>query len=68
MTRKVTEVMICDRCGGEYSVHSPRRTISGLSYMLIRNGGGSQDSNMALDLCGACTIAFEQWWRKGKTN
>lgn len=80
MTTKVKtiHVITCDRCKGdvsdnhyEYRIRDLRwkkykKTVIGrLSWMKTRNGGGTQDSWMSLDLCAECTELFLEFM-KGK--
>jgi hypothetical protein len=71
MTVKHSQVIICDRCAGtvedkhwetrigKLQWKRYKKTIIGrLSWMKKRNGGGSQDSWMSLDLCFSCTEGF----------
>ena len=59
MTVRFIEIHTCDRCEDEYNPHSASlTTIGDLRYMVMRNGGGSMKSNMSLELCDECTIAF----------
>lgn len=68
MTRRVTETIICDRCGREYATVTPMKTIIGLSYMVVCNGGGSRPSDMGHELCAPCAAEFLAWFRAGKKD
>ena len=58
MTTKIVTTKICNRCAYEYSPSEPAANITDLRWMIVRNGGGSMDSHMSLDLCTECTDAF----------
>lgn len=55
-------IVKCDRCKEEIrDVHYEQR-IGHLRYMVMRNGSGTMNSNMSLDLCASCTTEFRAWW------
>jgi hypothetical protein len=71
MSIKTTRTTFCDRCKGEvednhweYRIGKlkwkcyKKTHIGRLSWMKLRNGSGSQNSNMSLDLCASCTETF----------
>ncbi len=77
MTVKTIYKNICDRCDQEFEDnHWEKRIgklkwkrykktfIGRLSWMVKRNGSGSQDSRMSLDLCSECTEKFLAFMEK----
>lgn len=71
MTVKTIYKNICDRCGEEFQDNHwewrigklkwkryKKTFIGRLSWMVMRNGSGSQDSWMSLDLCTDCAGKF----------
>ena len=71
MTVQVIYKKTCDRCKSEFKDSCDekrigkltfklfgRRTIRRMSFTIMRNGSGSQRSDMSLDLCPPCTKEF----------
>lgn len=60
MTIKIIHIHNCDRCKEDFDLKPNYSTpmITGLVYMVTRNGSGSRLSDMDYELCDECSDAF----------